>query len=1174
MYRTLLFQKLLLLIVGIFPLIAIGQGDWFQIGADIDGEAAQDRSGGSVDLSADGNYVVIGAELNDGAGTDAGHVRVYENVAGTWVQLGGDINGEAADDHFGGSVSISDDGTTIAVGAENNDDAGLNAGHVRVFQLVGAVWTQVGADINGEAAGDLFGCSVELNADGTIFVAGGERNDGSGIDAGHARVYEFTAGTWSQIGADIDGELAYDWSGSGVSINNAGDRVAIGARRNDGAGSSAGHVRVYDNIAGIWTQVGADIDGEAIDDWSGSSVSLNAVGDIVAIGAPNNDGAGAESGHARVYEEVGGVWTQVGGDLDGSAIDEELGNTISLNDAGTRVAIGAGKSDIGGAETGHVIVYRNFGGVWSQIGTDVVGEALYDRFGWSAALNGDGNIFASGAYVNDGIGTSAGHVRVYELLCDTLDTTLIASTEYCLGDPVTLEAVSINGGSISWDGGVTNGVPFTPPAAGTYTYNATSDNINDCDFTIDITVFDLPVVTAAVDDDEICDGESVTFTGGGADSYTWDMGVTDGVPFTPPVGTDTYTVTGTDAATTCTNTATVDVTVHALPAVTAIVDDPDICLGESAIFTGGGADTYSWDMGVTDGVAFTPGAAGTDTYTVTGTDAITGCENTATVDLTVYDLPTVTATAAPTEICLGESIVFTGGGADSYIWDLGVTDGVAFTPAAAGTFTHTVTGTDINGCVNSATVDVDVYTTPTVTATATPSEICLGESIVFSGGGADTYTWDGGIVDGDPFTPVASGTFTYKVIGAVGATSCIDSATVEITVNDLPPVVATAIPSEICLGDGVTLSGSGADTYAWDGGVTDGVTFVPPASGTFTYTVTGTDMTTGCENTATVDIIVNENPVVDATATPTELCLGESVILTGSGADDYVWDGGVTDGTAFTPADTGTYTYHVIGTDLTTNCSAEDSVTITVYPLPEIFLSVTDSIICLNESVIFTAEGGATYDWDPAIEMGEPYTPTDLGSQVYTVTGYSEEGCENTAFVEVTVLPLPFIEANMDTVINTGGLADIYATTDEPGAIVWEPDYQLDCDTCSTTTVSPVESTTYTVYFTNEAGCVGTDTVRILVNYVDGIGVADIFSPNGDGQNDLLMVQGYHLEQVNFKVYNKYGELVFETTDQNMGWDGTFRGRPENPGVFTWIVFYNLEDGRWGQIEGTSTLYR
>ncbi|MGB1104189.1 MAG: hypothetical protein ACPG21_11240 [Crocinitomicaceae bacterium] len=250
--------------------------------------------------------------------------------------------------------------------------------------------------------------------------------------------------------------------------------------------------------------------------------------------------------------------------------------------------------------------------------------------------------------------------------------------------------------------------------------------------------------------------------------------------------------------------------------------------------------------------------------------------------------------------------------------------------------------------------------------------------------------------DGGAFAPSPAGTYTYTVTGT-DANGCENTESVDVNVYSIPTVTATAVPDEICLGNEVTLTGFGADIYSWDGGVTDGVAFTPIAPVTFEYVVTGTDLTTGCENTDTIEIIVNDNPIVDATATPDEVCLGESIAFAGTGADVYVWDGGVTDGVAFTPTDTGSFTYRFIGTDLTTNCSSADGVIITVYPIPEIEAFVTDSMICLGESVTFSATGGVSYEWDP--EIDEPYVPSDIGLQVYTVTGYSEDGCSNTASV-------------------------------------------------------------------------------------------------------------------------------------------------------------------------------
>jgi tRNA A-37 threonylcarbamoyl transferase component Bud32 len=252
-------------------------------------------------MSADGTRVAIGATGNDGTGLDAGHVRVYAESGGTWTQVGADIDGEAAGDRFGYSLSMSADGTRAAIGARYNDGTGLDAGHVRVYAESGGTWTQVGADIDGEATGDKSGRSVSMSADGKRVAIGATGNDGNGsvgsLDAGHVRVYAESGGTWTQVGADIDGEAAGDKSGKSVSMSANGTRVAIGAIGNDGTGSDAGHVRVYAESGGTWTQVGTDIDGEAAGDRFGQSVSMSADGTHVAIGAPGNGG----TGNVRVY---------------------------------------------------------------------------------------------------------------------------------------------------------------------------------------------------------------------------------------------------------------------------------------------------------------------------------------------------------------------------------------------------------------------------------------------------------------------------------------------------------------------------------------------------------------------------------------------------------------------------------------------------------------------------------------------------------------------------------------------------------------------------------------------------------------------------------------------------------------------------------------------------------
>jgi hypothetical protein len=385
-----------------------------QLGSDINGAAAGDQSGYSVSLNAVGDIVAIGAPYNDGNGNDSGHVRIYSWNATSWTQMGADINGEAADDQSGYSVSLNAAGDRIAIGAINNDGNGANSGHVRIYSWNGTSWTQMGADINGEASADKSGWSVALNAVGDRVAIGARYNDGNGgIDVGHVRVYGWNGIAWTQLGSDINGENTSDQSGWSVSLNAVGDRVAIGARFNDGNGNDSGHVRIYSWNGTSWTQMGADIDGEAAYDWSGYSVSLNAAGDRLAIGAINNDGNGNDSGHVRIYSWNGTSWTQMGADIDGETAYDDSGYSVSLNAAGDRIAIGAttGSTII----AGYVRIYDWNGTAWVQIGPDLDGEATSDQFGCSVSLNALGNKLAIGAWGNNGNGDDSGQVRIYQL---------------------------------------------------------------------------------------------------------------------------------------------------------------------------------------------------------------------------------------------------------------------------------------------------------------------------------------------------------------------------------------------------------------------------------------------------------------------------------------------------------------------------------------------------------------------------------------------------------------------------------------------------------------------------------------------------------------------------------------------------------------------------------------
>lgn len=392
------------------PSILLAQ--WTQLGNDMDGEVINDQSGYAVSLSADGNTVAIGAPFNDASGSASGHVKVFENNANVWQQKGSNINGIAASDRFGFSVSISADGNIIAVGAPDNNANGFESGHVRVFEFQGSDWIQIGTAILGESNMDNSGYSISLSADGNRLAIGAPDNGlevSVGSNFGHVRIYENQSDTWEQIGNDIDGENPEDNSGFAVSMNEDGSIVAIGAPNNTNTIEGAGHVRVYVFETNNWVQIGQDIDGEALNDKFGGAVSLNNLGNILAVGARDHNGIG----HVKVYENLADTWTQIGSNINGEAIGDEFGVSVSLNASGSILAVGAQFNSGFIADAGHVRIFRNQADNWLQIDDDIDGEDLQDRSGNSVSLNADGSIVAIGAYLNDGNGSNSGQVRLF-----------------------------------------------------------------------------------------------------------------------------------------------------------------------------------------------------------------------------------------------------------------------------------------------------------------------------------------------------------------------------------------------------------------------------------------------------------------------------------------------------------------------------------------------------------------------------------------------------------------------------------------------------------------------------------------------------------------------------------------------------------------------------------------
>lgn len=344
--------------------------------------------------------------------------------------------------------------------------------------------------------------------------------------------------------------------------------------------------------------------------------------------------------------------------------------------------------------------------------------------------------------------------------------------------------------------------------------------------------------------------------------YTWT--VPSGLTFNSGQNTTAINITGATAGTymvyvvgvngPCSLTGPMDsimVTVNALPTVAATAG-PAVCIGGSVQLDATGAVTYDWQPGSLVGTPVTVSPSTTTTYTVTGTDA-NGCVNSNVVTATINQLPTVTANISAVTVCSGDSVTLFGQGASTYAWTGGITDNLPF--AATATTTYTVTGTDVNGCSNTASVDVTVNPLPAVSANPSSVTVCSGDSVVLSGQGAISYTWSGNISDNTPFIPNA--TTTYTVTGT-DANGCTNTSTSTVTVNPLPQVSVGTLGTH-CVNDGsftLTQGSPAGGSYAGPG--VSGTTFTPATAGTGTHTITYTFTdVNGCTASASATVVVN-----------------------------------------------------------------------------------------------------------------------------------------------------------------------------------------------------------------------------------------------------------------------------------------------------------------------------
>lgn len=394
----------------LFPIVTFGQ--WGQLGNTLEGDLEDDLFGNGLSINAAGTRIAVGATKPD----ETGAVKVFDfdDDIGVWEQIGDEIVGENPEDFFGIRLRLNAEGNILAIGALGNDGNGPDSGSVKVYNYDGNNWVQLGATLMGDTDDEWFGYNVSLSDDGTILAVGSPRKDSNGEDSGSVFVYKFEANNWISFGNELIGDAEGDWFGSDIDINGDGTSLIIGASFNDVNGDSAGQAKVFQINANTWEQVGDDFFGDDLDDWFGVGVKISNDGNIIGIGA-YSDVNGNNSGSVRVFQNVANNWVQMGADFIGENENDLFGRFFDFNLAGNIIAIGAHGFDENENGSGQVKLYEFITDNWVLIGEPINGENASDFSGVGLALNASGNTVAIGAtYFNGQNGSNTGQARVFK----------------------------------------------------------------------------------------------------------------------------------------------------------------------------------------------------------------------------------------------------------------------------------------------------------------------------------------------------------------------------------------------------------------------------------------------------------------------------------------------------------------------------------------------------------------------------------------------------------------------------------------------------------------------------------------------------------------------------------------------------------------------------------------
>jgi gliding motility-associated-like protein len=800
-------------------------------------------------------------------------------------------------------------------------------------------------------------------------------------------------------------------------------------------------------------------------------------------------------------------------------------------------------------------------------------------------------------------------------------------TSFCSGNTVTLRSLDgpYSSPSYLWSTGSTSPT-ISVSASGNYSLLVTVSGCSASD-TVNVNVIPTPPLPTLGSNSPVCSGNTLLLTAAlpasytSAATYSWSgpLGFTSAlqnpsIAAAPTSASGIYYVIASFEGCSSPRASEV-IVVDSTPARINVVTPLAVCQYDTLFLSASTATpgvSYSWTgplsftSALQDPVIYNTDTTQTGTYVVTATLGI--CSVTANVAVTINPVPVLISDSSNSPVCEGNTLLlysaFTYQNSETFSWrgPAGFTSAaqnpvIAPVPLTA-TGVYSVSETRY-GCTSPIyTIPVIVNISPGVPDVTANTPVCIGDTLFLLSTDTTagiTYSWTGpnGFLSTlqDPALPdvIAADGGTYSLTVTLGA--CSADSFVAVNTSYFKP----SSNSPVCTGDTLFLYANGAPgaTYVWTGpyayyaydSTSATVRAIPNVTTENAGIYTVTAATLGCLTAETDNVIINTTPpppfvswLTYCQYYPAPPLMANDTGLTWY-PSDTMSDLGSTVAPVPSTATAGSGFYYVAQT--VNGCSsAIDSIQVTVHPKPAVTLNVTDTGVCPHSTIWVTAtdtDAIARYQWSPDIYLDNTTTASVTinpeTSQAYTVVAGNQFGCTDTAGINVMVYPAAVISLGPGQTIYP---QQAYTLSPETNctSFSWFPPAGLSNSYIPDPAAMPSVTTKYILSGTTENGCTTSDSITLFVSDYSVLAVPNAFTP-GNGPDNMFLIIKQGAATLNyFRIYNRWGQQVFETTNINEGWNGTFNGTPQPFGVYVYDIEAVTSDGHTFKQQGNVTLLR